>query len=301
MTAATISDPRPDPHGSDTKAPTMTATVEAPQSAVNRPTNRSTGRSVRLVDVVRGEWIKFRSVRSLTVTLIAAAAATIGFGMIFSATAGSDEAAPGPASLATDPVEIALGSINLTQLIVGVIGVMVVAGEYSTGLIRTTIAAIGRRTTLVRSKAIVLAAVTAVVMSITTVLTVWSGQLVYGGDEATSSLADPEVWSVIGGTTAYLAGIALIGLALGFILRSTAGAIGVFVTTIMIGPGLLSLLPDSFTDVTLKYLPSEAGSAMMSRVADPDLLSTGSAYAVFAAWVIGLLGVAALMLRNQDA
>lgn len=297
MSTATIPDPRTNTPDPDTKDPAMTATIE--RSAAT--TDRQSGRSVRLLDVVRGEWIKFRSVRSLWITLVAAAFATIGFGMIFSATAGSDEAAPGPAAFATDPVEIALGSINLTQLIVGVIGVMVVAGEYSTGLIRTTMAAIGRRTMLVRSKAIVLAAVTAAVMSVTTVITVWAGQLVYGGDQATVSMTDPELWGVIGGTTAYLAGIALIGAALGFILRSTAGAIGVFVTTIMIGPGLLSLLPDSFTDATLKYLPSEAGSAMMSRVADPDLLSTGSAYAVFAAWVIGLLGVAAFMLRSQDA
>ena len=64
---------------------------------------------------------------------------------------------------------------------------------------------------------------------------------------------------------------------------------------------LLQLLPDGFTDAVLKYLPSEAGSAMMSRVSDPDLLSTGPAYAVFAAWVLGLLAIAAVLLRARDA
>ena len=99
----------------------------------------------------------------------------------------------------------------------------------------------------------------------------------------------------------YLTGIALIGLALGFILRSSSGAIASLFAGVFIGPGLLSLLPDSFTDYVLKYLPSEAGSAMMSRVSDPDLLSTGSAYAVFLGWVFGLLALAAVLVRTRDA
>jgi ABC-2 type transport system permease protein len=64
---------------------------------------------------------------------------------------------------------------------------------------------------------------------------------------------------------------------------------------------LLNLLPESITDIFMKYLPSEAGSAMMTQVADPDLLSRGAGYAVFAAWVIGLLALAGFLLRKRDA
>lgn len=259
------------------------------------------GGRVTIRSIVHGEWIKFWSVRSTGFTLLAAALASIGFAMIFSATVGSDEATPGPNFSTSDPLEVALGAVNLTQMIVGVLGVMVVAGEYNTGLIRTTIAAVGRRVGLVQAKTIVVAAATAAVMAVGVMGSLWAGQLVYSGDEATLALTDGTLLGVAGGTVVYLTGIALMGLALGFIFRSTAGAIGTLFGGVFIGPGLLSLLPDSFTDPVLKYLPSEAGDAMMSSVTDPDLLSTGSAYLVFGAWVVGLLTVAAVLVQRRDA
>ena len=114
-----------------------------------------------------------------------------------------------------------------------------------------------------------------------------AGQAVYAGSEATIPVTDcarrrlrherlPD-------------GHRADRIALGFILRSTAAGIGTLVGGVFIGPNLLNLLPDSITDVFMKYLPSEAGSAMMTQVSDPDLLSRGAAYAVFAAWVVGLL------------
>lgn len=257
-------------------------------------------RSASLVRATRGEWIKFRSVRSTVWTMVIAGIVTVGFGMIFSATVSSGEAT-GPAAGLTDPIEVALGAINLTQMIVGVLGVLFVASEYSTGLIRTTIAAVGRRLTVLEAKSIVLGATTAAMAAASATLALWLGQAVYSGNDATVAMTDPDLIGVILGATTYLTGIALIGLALGVIFRSTAGAIGVLVGGVFIGPNLLRLLPDSITDVVLKYLPSEAGSAMMSRVSDPELLSTGAAYAVFAAWVIGLLAVAGVLLRTRDA
>lgn len=272
---------------------------DSPIATRTAPAVTSSG--VKLRDVLHSEWIRFRSVRSSIITLLAAGIAMVAFGLIFSATAGSNEAAPGPTVGITDPVDIALGAVSLTQMIVGVLGVLIVTTEYSTGLIRTSIAAVGRRLKLLGAKSTVLTGVTATVMAVAATLAVWLGQAVYAGDEATVSMADPDVWGVILGATTYLTGIALIGAALGFIFRSTAGAIGVLVGGVFIGPNLLRLLPEGFTDVVLKYLPSEAGSAMMSRVSDPDLLSTGSAYLVFGAWVLGLLGLAAVLLRNRDA
>ena len=247
---------------------------------------------------IRSEWIKFWSVRSTSVTLIAAAVATIAFGMIFSAVADSD-AAPGPAAFLTNPVDVALGGVGLAEMIIGVVGVLVVAGEYSTGLIRTTYAAVGSRSRVIVSKAAVVGASVFVIGTAGAIGAVVLGQAVYAGSEATVALVD--TLDVVLGTGVYLTGIALIGIALGFILRSTAGGIGTLVGGVFIGPNLLQLLPDSITDVFLKYLPSEAGSAMMSQVSASDQLSTGAAYGVFAAWVIGLLGVAAILVQRRDA
>ena len=280
----------------------MTATTALAETTIDTNTADAaadtTTPKVRTRNVIHSEWIKFWSVRSTSVTLIAAGIATVAFGMIFSAVAG-DAQTPGPAAFLSNPVDVALGGIGLTEMIIGVLGVLVVAGEYSTGLIRTAFAAAGRRSRVIRGKvAVVGASVFAISLAAVTAAVV-AGQAVYAGSEPTVALAD--AFGTVIGTTVYLTGIALIGVALGFILRSTAAGIATLVGGIFIGPNLLKLLPDSITDVFMKYLPSEAGSAMMTQVADPDLLSRGAGYAVFAAWVIGLLVVAGVLVRRRDA
>lgn len=273
-----------------------TATITSPTVTTTQATRPNALQ--RTGWAIRSEWIKFWTVRSTSVTLIAAALATIAFGMIFSAVADSD-AAPGPAAFLSNPVDVALGGVGLAEMIIGVVGVLVVAGEYSTGLIRTTFAAVGSRSRVIFSKAAVVGASVFAIGTAGAVGAVVLGQAVYAGNEATVALT--EVLDVIFGTGVYLTGVALIGVALGFILRSTAGGIGTLVGGVFIGPNLLNLLPDSITDVFLKYLPSEAGSAMMSQVSASDQLSTGTAYGVFIAWVIGLLGVAAILVQRRDA
>ena len=256
-----------------------------------------TGR-VSTWNVARGEWTKFWSVRSTKFTLLAAGVVTVVFGMIFSAVAESGEAA-GPATLLTDPLDLALAGMALGEMIVGVLGVLIVAGEYSTGLIRTTFAAVGRRTKVLWAKSAVLAASVFAMAAVAVTAAVVLGQAVYAGGQATVPLAD--ALDVIVGAVVYLTGIGLIGLALGFLLRSTAAGIAVLVGGVFIGPNLLNLLPESITDVFMKYLPSEAGSAMMTQVTDPELLSRGAGYVVFLAWVVGLLGLAGYLVRKRDA
>ena len=275
--------------------PMTTATASAPSSSATttRPRQR-----VALRGVIQAEWVKFWSVRSTSITLLAAGFATVAFGMIFSAVAESGEAT-GPAALLSDPVDIALGGIGLTEMVVGVLGVMFVAGEYSTGLIRTAFAAVGKRSRVIRAKAAVLAASIFGVALVSVTAAVVAGQAVYAGSEATTPVT--EVLDVVFATSVYLVGIGLIGAALGFILRSTAAGIGTLVGGVFIGPNLLNLLPDSITDAFMKYLPSEAGSAMMTEVSNPDLLSRGSAYAVFTAWVVGLLALAGWLVQRRDA
>ncbi len=292
MTTLTPTSPTPNP----TPTPTTGSTGPDAIPTRTRTTNRArTG----TLQVIRGEWIKFWSVRSTSFTLLAAGLLTVVFGMIFSAVAESGDSAPGPAAFLTNPVDLALGGIGLAEMVIGVVGVMVVTSEYSTGLIRTTFAAAGRRGRVIRAKAAVVSSSVFAVALAAVTLAVVAGQAVYAGAEATIPVID--VLDVILGSAFYLTGIALIGVAFGFILRSTAAGIGTLVGGVFIGPNLLNLLPSSFTDVFMKYLPSEAGSAMMTQVSDPDLLSRGSAYAVFAAWVVGFLGLAGWLVQRRDA
>ncbi len=282
---------------------TLTPTLDSTSTSTPTPISaaravRTTGK-VRTHRVIHGEWIKFWSVRSTAATLIAAGLVTVVFGMIFSAVAGTDAETPGPAAFLTNPVDVALGGTGLTEMILGVLGVMVVAGEYSTGLIRTSFAAAGRRSRVIGAKAVVVAGSAFAVAVAAVTGAIVAGQAVYAGNEATIPVTD--VLDVIVGTSVYLTGIALIGVALGFILRSTAAGIGTLFGTVFIGPNLLTLLPESITDYFLKFLPSEAGSAMMSQVSNPELLSRTAAYGVFIAWVVGLLALADILVRRRDA
>lgn len=275
--------------------PTEPTTTESPLTSAG--TRRPTAK-VRMSRVTKGEWIKFWSVRSTVATLLAAGFATVAFGMIFSAVADS-ETAPGPAAALSNPVDLALGGVGLTEMIIGVLGVLVVASEYSTGLIRTSFAAVGRRSRVIGAKVAVTGASVFAVAGVAATAAVVLGQAVYAGGQPTVALVD--TLDVVLGTTVYLTGIAIIGIALGFILRSTAAGIGTLVGGVFIGPNLLQLLPDSITDAFLQYLPSNAGAAMMSQVSDPDLLSRGAGYAVFGAWVVGLLALAGVLVNRRDA
>jgi ABC-type transport system involved in multi-copper enzyme maturation permease subunit len=250
--------------------------------------------------VIRGEWIKLRSVRSTIVTLVGAAAATLLLAVVFPVSAGQAGVGP-PGSDLTDPVALSLASINITQLIVGIVGVLVIAGEYSTGLIRTTFAAVGSRLRVLGAKAVVVGSCVAALMVGVTTLAVVVGQSVYAGDQATVPFDDPGLWRAVIGATVYLAGVALLGVALGALLRSTSGAIGILVGALFVGPTLLGLLPEGVSDSVLKFLPSEAGESMMAISPADGQLGVGAAFVVFALWVVALLAAAAIDLRRRDA
>lgn len=140
-----------------------TQSVESTEKPVeidrpNDPTVR-----VSLGGVIRSEWIKLWSVRSFYIGLVAAFVVAVGFGVLFSAFAGSqpeDGGGPGPGGPGgggADPVSLSLAGFNLAVLIVGVLGVLLVTSEYSSGLIRSTISAVPRRIPVLASKAIDLA------------------------------------------------------------------------------------------------------------------------------------------------
>jgi ABC-type transport system involved in multi-copper enzyme maturation permease subunit len=251
--------------------------------------------------VVRAEWIKFVSVRSNVISLVAAGVLLVLFGALFSSLAGSDEALPPNATAGTGSLAMSFGGMNLSQLVLGVLGAVFVAGEYTTGMIRTMFAAVASRSSVLRSKAIVLGTGTWIVMTTASFVVFFAGQAVYAGDGATYALTDDGVLRAVIGGGVYGAGIVLMGLALGFLLRSTAAAIGTLVGVLMIAPGLVGLLPDAVGESIGKILPSNAGQAFLAVEGGDMLLSPGAGFAVFAAWTVGLLAAAMVTLRRRDA
>lgn len=278
----------------------MTARATTPASTTPVASRDRARWRITLRGIVRAEAIKLLSVRSNVIMLIASAAVMISFGMLFSALAGgSGDGGPGDGG-STSSLALTFAGVDLAQLVIGVLGALLVTGEYVSGLIRTMFAAVPRRLPVVAGKAAVVAVAAGIVMTVAAFISFFAARAVYAGDQPTHALTDPGVLRVIFGIGIYGAGIAVIGSALGFIMRSTAASVSVLIAGLLIAP-MASLLPDSISNISDKILPSNAGSAFTSLTRPSGGLSAAAGLAVFAAWALGLLAIAAATVVRRDA
>jgi ABC-2 type transport system permease protein len=273
-----------------------TTTIDAPVAE----TARKSALRLTFGGVLRSEWIKLRSVRSSGLTLLGAAVMMITPGLVFAATIGSDSDG---ANGLTDPTGITLAGGIFAQLIVGVLGVMVASNEYSTGMIRSTLTGVPARLPVLAGKVTVVIGTVFPAMLAVAFTVFFAGQAIMGGaGHPTAALGDPGVLAALFGSAATMAGVAVMGIALGTIMRNTAGAISTLVAFMFLVPGIGSLvLPASWRDNVLKFLPSNASDAFTSVSPAPNLLGSAAGAAVFAAWVVVPLVAAAVLLRRRDA
>ncbi len=272
----------------------MTTSLTTPSLTTPSPTDHR----VTFGRIVSSEWFKFRTVRSNVVALGGAAAATVGLGALFASVAGTGD---GPSRLAANSLSLSLGGFNLSQIIIAILGVALVAGEYQTGLIRTWFGAAPDRLRVLGAKTTVYGALVFIVSLIAAVLAFLVGQaLLPTGWEALSLRSDGVLQALLG-TAVYGAAIGMMGVGLGFLLRSTAAGAGAVVTTLFIAPVMIGLLPASIGDPLGKVLPSNAATAMQGIESNSELLSAGWGTAVLVAWVVGIVGAAAISLKRRDA
>ncbi len=248
--------------------------------------------------IVSSEWFKFRTVRSNIIAIGGAAAAAIGFGALFSSLAGTDD---GPGQLADSALSLSLGGFHMSQIIIGILGVALVAGEYQTGLIRTWFGAAPDRLRVLYAKVIVFGGLVFAVSLVAAVLSFLVGQAVVPSGFEALTLGSDGVMQALLGTALYAAAIGVIGVGLGFLLRSTATGAGAVVTALLIAPVMVRLLPASIGDPIGKLLPSNAGSAVQGIESNAELLSTGWGVAVLLGWVVAIVGAAAISLKQRDA
>jgi ABC-type transport system involved in multi-copper enzyme maturation permease subunit len=184
-------------------------------------------------------------------------------------------------------------------LLIGTLGALVGAREFTSGMIRTTVAAVPRRWTVLAAKSATLtvALLPTVVIGVLGAFGVGMAVLSHAG--AATVTFGTAGWALLG-TIAYLLGVGLLGLALGFLFRSIAGSIATVIGGLLILPGIIgALLPSSWSDV-LKYLPSNAASSFTSITSPSDMLGVGAGVAVFVAWLVVALAGAGYMFRARD-
>lgn len=250
--------------------------------------------------VLASEWIKMRSLRSTVLTLLAAVLALVALACLIGWATNAHWSDMRPEErLAFNPVDRSLGGVNLAQLAIGVLGVLLVTGEYATGMIRATFAAAPRRLPVLWAKAGLYAVVTFVLMLVSAFIAFNLGQHFLASHGTT--LAAPHAWRAIIGVAGYLTLVGVLAVAFGFLIRSTAGGIATLFALLLVLPGIGQLLPASWQTHTLPYLPSNAGASMFSAHAETGALSPGTGLLVLCIWVVVALTAAAVVLRRRDA
>jgi ABC-2 type transport system permease protein len=250
--------------------------------------------------VLRSEWIKMRSLRSTALTLVAGVVAMVATGWIIGGVTNVYWSTLRPEELIVfNPIARSLVGYNLAQLAVGVLGVLLVTGEYATGMIRATFAIVPKRLPVLWAKAALYAGVRFALMLGATFAAFLGGQW-FLGTHGTNLSATGALQAVFG-VAGYLTLIGVFAVGLGFIIRSTAGGVATLFGLLMVLPGIGLLLPSGWQQHILPYLPSNAGASMISTHTAAGGLSASTSALVLLGWAAGALVAAALLVKRRDA
>jgi len=260
-----------------------------------------TGR-VTQARVAISEWTKLRSLHSTRWSLLAAILLTMGFPLLFAAVSSSHWGSMSPHERADrHPLDIALAGVNVSQLAVAVLGVLVITGEYSTGMIRASFSAVPKRLPVLWAKTVVFGVVTFLLVLPSVLIAFFASQAILSRHHILQiSFSDPGVArSVIGGAV-YVLLVGIFALGIGAIIRNTAGGIATFAGIFFVLPPLMNVLPASWNHAISKYLPSEAGRQIFSLTHDSTSLSPLWGGLLFAGYCAAVLGLAAVLLVRRD-
>jgi ABC-2 type transport system permease protein len=278
----------------------MTSTLTQPADQITI-TPRFSGMKVTQARVIRSEWTKFRSLRSTLITLAVSVVLTVGLGVLISAVTAHHWPSASPGDRAGfNAVVTSLNGVRISQLAVGVLGVLLISGEYATGMIRASLTAVPKRLPVLWAKLAVFTGVVGVVSIVATVAAFFLGQAMLHSQHLGVGIGTDHALRMVVGAGVYLLLVGLIGMALGGLLRNTAAGISCLVALFFVIPPVLDLLPKSWANNIGPYLPATAGEAFWGRP-DTAHLSALSGLIVLLAWTAAAIAAAAVRLRTRDA
>lgn len=295
-------------------------TTAAVQPAPASPGHLRAGR-YGVADLVRSEWTKLRSLRSTYWSFIVCVLLAVGVAILATAETRAHWETSGP-HLGFQPVRTSLIGVDVAQLVIGVLGVLVVTGEYGTGTIRATFAAAPRRPLVLVAKTAVFAVAALVVSEAVAFVSFLLGQAMLTPPAVHATLSSPGALRAVVGSGLYICTIGLLGLALGVCIRHTAGALGALVGVLLILPIVVAALPETIIDAVQRYEPLQIGKAMITTptAVQPHLLPPpgagkhivigGGGVPTFSPWVgfgilcgyvVALLVIGTVLLVRRDA
>jgi len=283
----------------------MSTSVRISPTATSKASPSNADVRLTFPRIVKSEWIKFRTLRSTVWTLAITLLVMVGIATAFSALLASQGTETGaPSSLSVFSI-----AANMASLAVVVLGVLVITGEYSTGMIRSTLAAVPRRLPALWAKGVVLAVSIFVVSTVAVGISLGVMRLFLGAKGLAPDVSDGETMRILWGTSLYLTAIALLAFAIGALLRHSAGALATVLGLLLVIESLFQI-PWKPLQLISPFLPGTAGSKIlmpqeqitaMSQGAVGAVLGPWQGYAVLLAWVVILLSAASVLLRRRNA
>jgi ABC-2 type transport system permease protein len=298
---------------------TATATATATQStAAGR--GIATGSGLTFAGVLRSEWIKLRTVRSTLWCYALIVVLTIGLALLIAAAQGSTR----PGAAVATPVTLTAAAqqaawirdatlgINFSQLVVAVLGALVITGEYGTGMIRSSFAAVPSRLPVVLAKTLVFGVTTFLVSLFSLVVGALVILPVLSGHSITPDLGDGAGWLALIGGAGYLALVGVIALGIGLLVRSSAAGIAASVGLLLVVPIILRVVAGVTSAVwpgnVASFLPSEAGGVLFTYPVTAPAAASGvvvldswQSLAVLLAWAVVMLVVGCVLVKRRDA
>ncbi len=286
-----------------TASPTADGTEPRPAPGARRHPGAHEAYRLSYARVLRSEWIKLRTLRSTWIGLACVIVVLVGFGAIAAgvSTGSVTPQGGGGQPPSRGPLDTVLLGANFGVLLLGIIGCLGGAREYASRMITATIAAVPTRGSVVTAKALVLTALLLPVAVVGTLVAFFTGMAALtAGGGTTLALTDDGVLRAVLGTAAWLTVIALLGLALGILMRNTAASIGTLIGGVLILPGIAGALLPSGWESVLKYLPSNAAASFTQLTPPTGDLSAGAGALVLAGWLVLAVGGAVVAIRQRD-
>ena len=258
-----------------------------------------------LREALHAEWTKLRTLPGTIWLLAAIVAATVAV-----STAATAAVSCPSGGCSVDPAKLSLTGTDLGQAVVAILAVMVISGEYSTGMIRTTLTATPRRTTMLAAKAAVLTGLVLAAATIAVLGSLLAGRLLLPGHGFTPahgypplSLGEGPVLRAAAGTVLYLALIALLSLGIAAIVRDSGAAIGSVLGLLYLSPIIAAVVTSPHWHNGIeRYAPMSAGLAIQATTGLRGLpISPWGGLGVLAAWAAAALLAGGLLLRLRDA
>jgi ABC-2 type transport system permease protein len=278
-----------------------TTTTLQPTAGVGLNLPRSAGR-VTFAGALRSEFTKIRSVRSTYWTLLAMFVVVVGFGALASWGRASHGGGAGPLF---DPTRQSLAGLYIGQLIIGVLGVLTISSEYSTGMIRSTLTTNPHRGLMIAAKGVVFTVVALVTSLVTSFTAFFLGQALMSSHHLSTTIGSPGVLRAVIGGALFLTACGVLAFGLGLLIRHSAGGIGAMVGLLFVLTIVVNFLPSSWQNDVDKWVPALAGGQVWMVQPQPPgstpMFGPWPSLAVLCGWAALAVVSAVILFRRRDA